>query len=104
MGHGRDHLPIACDLHRAAGHKCRAPPKAGSSDDREAELAASLLALRLLLLAVLLAVLPALLHGLRHILVAFLLLDPALLVNEAVALGKQSMSWAAPTGEGRRGS
>ena len=63
-----------------------ASEKVRSSDDPEAELAASLLAQRLLLLAVLLAVLLALLHGLR-ILIAFLLLDLALLVvNEAFAI------------------
>ena len=53
----------------------------------EAELAASLLAQRLLLLAVLLAELLALVHSLRRLLVAFLLLDLALLaVDEAFAI------------------
>ena len=64
-----------------------ASEKVRSSDDPEAELAASLLAQRLLLLAVLLAALLALFHGLRRILIAFLLLDFALLVvNEAFAI------------------
>ena len=81
-----DHLfSLASDTGRlAANERLREGP---SSDDREAELAASLLAQRLLLLAVLLAALLALLHGRRRFLVALLLLDLALLaVDEAFAI------------------
>ena len=80
-----NHLPFACDTGRLAANLSAS--EAGSSD-WEAELAASLLALRLLV-AVILAVLLALLHGLRLILVAFLFLDLALLVNEAFAIGRR---------------
>ena len=90
MGHGLDQPPpLASDTGRLA-LQTSASEKVRSSDDREAELAASLLAQRLLLLAVLLAELLALLHGLRRLLVAFLLLDLALrAVDEAFAIGRR---------------
>ena len=60
-----------------------------SSEERQAELAASLLAHRLFLLAVLLALLLALLRNLRRLLIALLFLDLALpVVNECFAIAQ----------------
>ena len=60
-----------------------------ASEDRQDELAASLLAQGLFLLAVLLALLLALLRNLRRILIALLFLDLALpIVNECFAIAQ----------------